>query len=56
LAGATGAVRHSMEQRSITRRGRGAAEEIAGGNVPRWAAKVRAMEPRKDGIQLKLLT
>jgi hypothetical protein len=31
-------------------------KEIAGGSVPRWAAKARAMELRKDGLQLKSLT
>lgn len=30
-------------------------KEIAGGSVPRWAAKARAMELRKNGVQLKAL-
>jgi hypothetical protein len=30
-------------------------KEIAGGSVPRWAAKARAMELRRDGVPLKPL-
>jgi hypothetical protein len=30
-------------------------KELAQGNVPRWAVMARAMELRKDGIELKPL-
>ena len=30
--------------------------ELAGGNVPRWAAMARASALRKDGVQLKALS
>jgi hypothetical protein len=30
-------------------------KELAGGNVPRWAAMARVMELRKDGVALKEL-
>jgi hypothetical protein len=30
--------------------------ELARGNVPRWAVMARAMELRRDGVDLKSLT
>jgi hypothetical protein len=30
-------------------------KELTGGNVPRWALMARAMELRRDGLELKAL-
>jgi hypothetical protein len=31
-------------------------KELAGGNVPRWAVMARAMELRKEGVEMKSLS